>query len=201
MIFGNEYDLSLWYMLKVRNQYRKKAIDFIKELPENLLENIRTTYLKGIENNAGLDDEKDPFDDIQSSVDPNIYYKFYIMCRDLYIHKIQIVDGVSREVFSLVLQPNDAISIIQMEKSNKKSLGSICTGQYPKVSFKEVDYDLNKTCLGNMLSYTYVLLCNIIEIKFYKPTNIKNMPDEMFREESYSKRLIKIPPKSDGKNK
>ena len=61
MIFGKEYDLSLWYILKVRNKYRKKTIDFIKELPEEFLENIRTTYLKGINNNVGLDDEEDKF--------------------------------------------------------------------------------------------------------------------------------------------
>ena len=151
MIFGKEYDLSLWYMLKVRNQYRKKAIDFVKELPEEFLENIRTTYLKGIENNAGVDDGQDKFYNVQSKINPNIYYKFYIMCRDLYIYKIRIVDGISRKVFSLVLNPNDSSDIMHLEKSKERMLGSICTGQYPEISFKEVDYNLKKSCFGYML--------------------------------------------------
>lgn len=201
MIFGKEYDLSLWYMLKVRNQYRKKAIDFVKELPEEFLENIRTTYLKGIENNAGVDDGQDKFYNVQSKINPNIYYKFYIMCRDLYIYKIRIVDGISRKVFSLVLNPNDSSDIMHLEKSKERMLGSICTGQYPEISFKEVDYNLKKSCFGYMLSHTYVLLGNMIEIKLGRPASINNMPDEMYREESAQKRLIKMLPKNDSKNK
>lgn len=129
MIFGKEYDLSLWYMLKVRNQYRKRAIDFIKELPEEFLENIRTSYLKGINNNAGLEDGQDSFYNAQSNVDPSINYKFYIMCRNLYIIKIKTIDGVSRQVFSLILHPNNPSDIAQREKFKEMSLGSICTGQ------------------------------------------------------------------------
>ena len=191
MIFGKEYDLSLWYMLKVNNYYRKKAIDFIKELPEVFLENIRTTYFDGIEHNAGLDDKQDPFYNIQSSVNPNIYYRFYIMCRELYISKVQIVDGVSRGVFVLVLNPNDIDSIIEMQKTNKKFLGSIGLGQYPELSYKEIDYDLKKTYFGNMILHTYVFLGNLIQIKLCRPTSIKNMPIEIYREDSHQKRLVK----------
>ncbi len=193
MIFGKEYDLSLWYMLKVRNQYRKKAIDFVKELPEEFLENIRTTYLKGIEKNAVVGVGQDKFYNVQSKINPNIYYKFYIMCRDLYIYKIRIVDGISREVFSLVLNPNDSSDIMHLEKSKERMLGSICTGQYPEISFKEVDYNLKKSCFGYMLSHTYVLLGNMIEIKLGRPASINNMPEEMYREEPKRKRLIKKP--------
>ena len=201
MIFGNEYDLSLWYMLKVRNQYRKKAIDFVNELPEELLSNIRTTYFKGIKKNAGLNDGYAAFYNIQSNIDPNIYYKFYIMCRDLYIYKIKIINGVEKKVFSLILHPNDFNDVLEMNKYNEKSLGSICIGQYPEISFMEVDYDLKKTYIGNTVSHTYILLSNVIQMKFYRPTNINNMPYEMFREESCQKRLIKTLPKDAGKNK
>ena len=123
------------------------------------------------------------------------------MCRDLYIYKIQMVDGISREVFSLVLNPNDSSDIMHLEKSKERMLGSICTGHYPEISFKEVDYNLKKSCFGYMLSHTYVLLSNTIEIKLVRPTSINNMPDEMYREESAQKRLIKMLPKNDSKNK
>ena len=199
MIFGNKYDLSLWYMLKVKNLYSKKTIDFVKELPEEFLENIRAAYIKGIDNNIGLDNDKDPFYNIKSSAEPNTYYKFYIMCKDLYMYKIQAVDGVDKKVFSLVLSPNDSNGIMDLKNNHGKPLGSICMGEYPEISFKEVDYNLKKTELGYMLSYSYVLLRNTIEMTFIRPTSIKYMPEEMYRDKSYSKKLIKLPPKDDNK--
>ena len=106
---------------------------------------------------------------------------------------MQIVDGVSREIFSLVLNPNDIDSIIEMKKTNKKFLGSIGSGQYPELSYKEIDYDLKKTYFGNMILHTYVFLGNLIQIKLCRPTSIKNMPIEIYREDSHQKRLIKQP--------
>ncbi len=183
MIFGKEYDLSLWCMLKVRNRYRRKAIKFVKELPEEFLENIRTAYHKGIENNAGVDDGQDAFYNVRSKVNPNIYYKFYIMCRDLYISKNQVINGVSRGIFSILLNSNDPSDIVHLERFNERSLGCIGIGPYPKISYREVDYNLKKTSLGYVLSRTYVLLGNLIDIKLLRPIRVNNMPDEIFREE------------------
>ncbi len=183
MIFGKDYDLSLWYILKARNKYRKRIIDFIKELPEDFLENIRAAYLKGINNNVGLNDEQDKFYKVQSNVDSNIYYKFYIMCSDLYIDKIKIINGVSKNLFSVSLIPNNHNYIEQMNKNKEISLGSISTGQLQEINYKEIVYDLKKTNFGNVLSYTLFLLGGMIKIKFFRPTGIKNMPDEMYREE------------------
>lgn len=193
MIFGKEYDLSLWYMSKVKNPYWRKIINFIKELPEELLNNIRTTYIKGIDNNSGLEDKQDPFYNIQSKIDPSIYYKFYIMCKDLYIYKIQTIDREERQIFSITLSPNNATDIINLEKNIERTLGSVCTGQYPKIGFKEVDYNLKKTGLGYILSHEYVLLGNTIDMKFYKFSSIKYMPEEMWRDKPYQKKLIKQP--------
>lgn len=196
MIFGKEYDLSLWYMLKVKNLYLGKTINFIKELPEELLNNIQTTYIKGTNNNRGLDDKQDPFYNIQSEVNPNIYYKFYIMCRDLYIFKMQTTNGVDRVIFSITLSPNNSNDIINLEKNKKRTLGSICIGQYPEKNCKEVDYSLKKTGLGYVLSHNYVMLGNMIEIKFARPSSIKYMPEEMWRDKPYQKKLIKQPLKN-----
>ena len=52
-------------------------------------------------------------------------------------------------------------------------------------------YDLKKTNFGNVLSHTYYLLGGIIMIKFFRPVSIKNIPDEMYCEESKQKKLIK----------
>ena len=191
MIFGKEYDLSLWYMLKVKNIYRKKTIDFVKEVPEEFLENIKRTYINGIENNAGVDDDYNLFYNIQSDNDTSVYYKFYIMCRDLYMYKIKTIDGKDKKLFSLTLSPNNPTDIMNMKKNKKRTLGSICIGEYSQNSFKEVDYNIKKTEFGYMLLHNHVLLMNMLEMKFLRPTSTKYMPEEMWRDKPYQKRLIK----------
>ncbi len=196
MIFGKEYDLSLWYMLKVKNLYGKKAIDFVKELPEEFLKNIKTVYFKGIGTNSGSFNNRDSFYNVSSNTDSDIYYKFYIMCSDLYMYKIRMTDGADRVVFSLILSPNNPNDIMHLEKNNRRTLGSICTGHYPEINFKEVDYSLKKTGLGYMLSHSYSMLGNMIEMKFARPSSIKYMPEEMWRDKPYQKKLIKQPSKN-----
>ena len=191
MIFGNEYDLSLWYMLKVRNRYRKKTINFVKELPEELLENIRTTYLKGIKNNSGVGDDKDEFYNVRSKVDSDTYYKFYIMCRDLYIIKTQVVAGARRQVYSLCLSPLSPDEIMHLKNSKERQLGSVGIGHYPKISYIEVDYSLKRRKSGYWITHTYAILGNLIEIRFGRPVSIKNMPEEMFRSDPKPNNLPK----------
>ena len=155
MIFEKEYDLSLWYISKVRNQYRKRAVDFVKELPEEFLENIRTCYLKGINNNAGVDDRNDTFYNVRSKGDPNIF-----------------------------ISPNDSSDIVHLKKSKERMRGSISIGQFLTIGYKEVAYSMKKMRFGYMIIQTYYLLGGMIEIKFGWPVHISNMPDELFREEN-----------------
>jgi len=74
------------------------------------IRNNDTTWIYSI-------DKQNPFYNIQSEVNPNIYYKFYIMCRDLYVFKIQNINGVDRVIFSITLSPNNSNDIINLEKN------------------------------------------------------------------------------------
>ena len=50
--------------------------------------------------------------------------------------------------------------------------------------------------MGYVLSHNYVMLGNVIEIKFARPSSIKYMPEEMWRDKPYQKKLIKQPLKN-----
>ena len=46
MIFGKEFDSSLWQILKTDKKNRKAIVEFIKELPEELLEKIQEDVIE-----------------------------------------------------------------------------------------------------------------------------------------------------------
>lgn len=174
MIFGKEYDLSLWYMLKVNNIYKKEVINFVKELPQEFLDNIRVTYINGIDHNSGVGDDQNPFYNVQSDKDPNVYYKFYIMCGELFMIKYHTIDGVITRTFSLCLFPVNLELLQKLPNISGISLGDVGKGNYPAMNYVEVEYYLKKTRLGNMIIHTYDFLCNWVNIKLYKL--IKNLP-------------------------
>ncbi len=190
MVFGNKYDSSLWYILRVKNVYRNKINGFIKELPEQFIENIQT-YNEQIENNSFSQERDYDFFNIPSDVDPSIYYRFYYMCHDLYMIKIQNINGVERQLFSLILQPLDLENVEAKDKPLKKSLGTVGIGQYPEMNFKEVDYSLEQTRFGMMIKHSYIYLANMLELNFYKPTNIDENEVELNREVPYQRKLVK----------
>ena len=201
MIFGEQYDISLWFILKVQNKYREKAVGFIKEIPEEFAENIRTIYKEKFINRNDGKERPESFYNVPSEIDPNIYYKFNIIDGNLYMYKIKKTNGVSKEVFSLILSPFDYRNIGKWKKPIEKSLGSIGIGNYPEISFNEVDYSLEETHFGYVVSHTHILWGDMIEMKFYKPVSIKNMPDEMFRFDPSKKRIKKLSLENDIEDK
>ena len=61
MIFDRGYDASLWYIVKADRKNRKEISDFIKEIPEELLENIRIAINKPKNGKFHLDGETSDF--------------------------------------------------------------------------------------------------------------------------------------------
>ncbi len=189
MIFGKEYDLCLWYMLKVRNQHRRKAIELIKELPEDFLNNIRTASFEKINRVKDVPERSKEFYYSRSNTNPRISYNFNFNGPSLNIDKY--IDG--KTVFSIMLSPITPQNIMKVNETKQKELGLGCfgIGEYPKINYRELDYDLKNTNFGNMIIYTHVLLVNLIELKFYRPVNLNNIPDELYRDTSFQRKLIK----------
>ena len=196
MLFGEQYDLSLGYILKVKGQHREKAVSFIKELPEELIENIREVYDEGLECNHGIFDmtnsEKKPrsFFEIYSKDNPDICYKFYIMCKELCIVKSKIVNEAKVDVFSLTLKPISERDILRMSDNVEFNLGSISSGEYCKFNFTEMDYDLKKTKSGYGIKRTCSVLSSVVKLKT-KKLNDSNIQEEVFDSQRLVYRLRK----------
>ena len=188
MLFGEQYDLSLGYILKFKGRFSKKTIEFIKELPEELVDNIREIYDEGIETNHGIFDmtnsEKRPrsFYEIYNN---DICYKFYVMCKELYIVKSKIVNEAKVDVFSLSLKPLDLKDVMGMKEQTELHLGSVSIGEYCKFNFMEMEYDLKKTKSGNVIKRSCSFLSSTIKMKD------KNISNEIDINTIRPKKLIK----------
>ena len=76
MIFGNDYDNSLWYMLNVDNDNREEIINFLKELPPELIFKIRKV-INALYNGEYKRSKKSTiYDCVDSPTDPQIDYDF-----------------------------------------------------------------------------------------------------------------------------
>ena len=82
----------------------------------------------------------------------------------------------------------EEISLLEKEKSNIDNTEYV--SNTPK-EYYEVDYSLKRGILGYWISYVFVALWNIIEIRFGRPVSIKNMPEEMFRDNTEPNNLLK----------
>ena len=197
MLFGEKYDLSLGYILKVKNHFSKKTIEFIKELPEELIENIRNTYDEGIDRNHGVFDmtnsEKRPrsFYEVYSKDTPDICYKFFIMSNELYIIKSKIVNEAKVDVFSLTLNPLEARDISKMAYQAKYKLGSVSVGEYCKLNFTEMEYNLEKIKTGYGIKRSYSILSSNIEMKTKKLDDSTSIQDEVLDSQRLVYRLRK----------
>ena len=181
MLFGEKYDLSLGYILRIKGNCRDKTIDFIKELPEEFIENIRQIYGEGLETNHGIFDitnsekRKRSFFELYSKDKPDISYKFYIMCKELCIVKSKIVNEAKVDIFSLSLKPLEVEDIKNMREGTEIHLGSVSIGEYCKFNFKEMEYDLKKTKDGYGIKRTYSFLSSTIKMrtKKFEDSNIQ----------------------------
>ncbi len=200
MIFGKEFDLSLWYMLNTKNKYRKKIIELLNELPEEAFEKIENLYSEIIYNRQIL--EKHRINEIiqtstyiiSNNLNPDTSYKIYSNAGNLIIDKRKKINGNIKDVLSLELSRLDFDSFKYYKNGDIKniSIGSIGIGQFPTINFKEVDYDLRKTPFGNMVMCTHIFLINYVNIKSFQLPIIKELPEEVeiYRKNVKVKKLI-----------
>lgn len=182
MIFGKEYDNSLYYMLKHNNLDKLRIIKFVNDLPDELINNIQievSDYLKDI----ALVGKKDKtFYNVYSDKKQNIKYKFFINGGLLNIFKYKVRNDKEKQIEGIMLETLRSEYFDNLsEKKYGVQLGSYCTGGFPSLNFLERDYDIVATKLGSMFCIHHCVLMNFVELKFYFPVRIKGEETELFR--------------------
>lgn len=181
MIFADGYDTSLYYMLKGNNFDKIKILKFIKDLPDELINNIQIETHDYLNNKDIVGKKDQTFYNIYSVKYPNIKYKFKINCGDLYIDKINVNNGKDKVLSSISLHYFKREYLKNIYSEYGMSLGIFSTGTYPTLNYVENDYYMVNTKFGPMICFHYCFFCNFVELKFYQPIRIKNETVEMFR--------------------
>ena len=167
MLFGEKYDLSLGYILKANGAHKRRIINFLKELPRGLLENIRSVYVEGDQRNFGVDGFPDEnpksFYNFRSKNDPSIKYDFMIMASELYISKTKEINGTEKRIFTLTLNRAEYEHIKNLKTEEKKpvfdevltgySIGCVCIGDPNYLNYREINYRIKKTKDGYHVRY------------------------------------------------
>ena len=182
MIFDKEYDASLYYIAKVNNKNRKELLEFIKEIPDELIERIRIEIARAKAKEPESND--DNFYLSVSEKDPDIVYSFDIDRMDncLTISKERQDDKIASCEFELMLYPLDLENL--KEFPSEEYLGlvskdiklSYISDDIQEIDAEESEYYIHHLPIGFFVSHNKELFDGKYEMVLYRPVNIKRVP-------------------------
>lgn len=169
MVFGGNFDRTLWLML-CANKYRKEEImEFIKELPYDLILKIRKSlvvynkYLSG-DTSINLEELEGK---VATSSDMVYYYSFNCVCQSLSINSAILFDGKELDDISLTLYSVASDEYNDLRTFDYLSLGvftdlfmsDIMNDELCTVDSNSVYYDLVKMPFGKLMIDTMDSFC------------------------------------------
>lgn len=191
MIFDKEYDTSLWYMIKSDRKNRKAIINFIKEIPEDLLDRIQVALSKVKKGQLDYDSFNDEICMCKSEKDPNIEYYFDIDDIDMSLTlSKEFNDGkMGQQLFEIVLYPFDLEEAKRLEYYEEEPLGTIATdfetlkiNDYTQeVTCYETKYSLHNSPIGHFVSHTHEILNGKREVQLFKRVSLNRAPKDLNR--------------------
>jgi len=200
MIFDKDYDASLWYILRADRRNRKEIAEFIKGIPEKLLDNIRASIKNLDKKEFCFDGETSDFYSCASANDPSIYYYFQIDEDNALTITKALYDGnIEEELFQLMLFPVSPDCAKNLENFEEEWLGTVTnniktehiSNDIGLMECNESEYNIYNTPLGHFVSYSRELFNGNSEIAIFKPVNLRKVPKDINKENLLSKRLNK----------
>ena len=207
MIFDRDYDASLWYIVKADRKNRKEIAAFIKEMPEELLENIRVAIEKLKKEKFHFDGETSDFYRCACKNDPRIYYYFQIDEDQCLTITKALYDGVNEDdLFELMLFPISPEYAKELENFEEEWIGTVTnnikTTHYSDtaglIDCNESEYNIYNTPFGHFIGYSREIFNGKRDISIYKPISLRKMPKDINKDNILCKKLV--PKKNNGNN-
>jgi len=189
MIFGKDYDASLWYIVRADKKNGKELIEFIKELPNDLILEIRRIIERGramVEIEPGVEEELFDLYDCVSEIDPHISYSFQVESDDaLTITKTYTGEEGMQDLFELRLYPVNPEYVKQMEYFQDEWFGQVVksvrtmpmANGYSLPEENKREYNIYNTPFGRLVSYNSEL--GEKEITVFKTVKLNRMPKDI----------------------
>ena len=184
MIFDEDYDTALWFILKADKKNRKDIVKFLLGMPEEFVENVRVAIERARKNKEyELKDVPSNFYNVVCDDNPSYFYNFQ-MSEDngLRITK-EYYDGEHLDdIFELLLFPVSVEAAKELENFEEEWLGTVTYDIKTKhvegsttglIQCKESEYNIHKTPLGHVVSYSREILNGSRDISIVKPVRLK----------------------------
>ena len=151
MIFNNEFDKSLWFMIKGDIKNRKKIVDFIKSIPYNLILDIRENLIEY---------DKYKMDNIGIDYDNRVYRSFnkqiYSSIGELYSFSIDVRNDILSITKSIYIMgayyKNFSIELCNIDNLSKlNSIGKLCYPVDGVNNLMNINYSIGDIGLTNVL--------------------------------------------------
>ena len=196
MIFDEEFDQSLWCIIKGDKKNRNKIVNFIKELPQEFIEMIRN----GIEEYRKIEDPFESDEEIfgEYETQNNVIYHFDIIrpCMNNYLRlsKFILNEKLDDSEIRLELTDGGVKDISEWDNFDEWDLGVSTTDiinnfKNGLMKCNESEYAIVKTPIGSVVRYTRGYLGGLVTLPFGRFVNIKNMPDDITKEDLDAKKI------------
>ena len=184
MIFNDDYDASLWCIVKGDKKNRKQLVQFLRELPEELIWKIRETLAKAdryeLEEVVSFSCKNKTYTDV--------YYSFDFDPDDPYITIVKGIDDGKMVInlFELMLNPINK-EILKRYAVKEEWLGTISNSvdtKYITDNMQETT-ELEREYMIRHLLIGYFVSCEKYNDKrvstHYKPIIIDRIPKDITR--------------------
>ncbi len=185
MIFSDDYDASLWCIVKGDKKSRNELVHFLRELPEELVWKIRETLAK-----ADRDELKETVSfNCKNKTYTDIFYSFDFDPEDPSITIVKGIDDgkMGINLFELMLNPINKKKLKQMECGDEEWLGTITNivdTKYITDHLQETT-EFEKEYMIRHLPIGYFVSCEKYDDKksatHYKPIIISRIPKDITR--------------------
>ena len=184
MIFDEDYDTALWFILKADRKNRKEIVNFLLGMPAELVDNIRIAIERARKNKEyDLPNVTSEFYNVVCKDHPEYYYNFQLDDDNGLTITKEYYDGTHLDdIFELLLYPLSVETTKELENFGEEWLGAInydiktvhsSDDEIGEIVFcKESEYNIHKTPLGHIVSNSREILKGNNEISIYKPVRL-----------------------------
>ena len=205
MLFDKDYDASLWFILKSDKKNRKEIIEFLKDMPEVFLERIRESIEQIKKDEFDFDGKDADYYKCHSRSDSSIYYYFQIDKDNALTITMSYTNGsTDKEMLELMIFPMNLEYVKKLGFFEGEWIGTLTNNIRAKrissnaelVDCNENEYNIYNTPVGCFISYSRDLFDGKKTLTVYKPLNTKKIPEEIEKEQIFSKNLRRTNKKS-----
>jgi hypothetical protein len=198
MIFDKDYDASLWFILKSDAKNRKEIVEFIKEIPEELLEKIKESINKAKKEEFDFQDEFLDYYSCQSKNDPHISFYFQLdEDNALTLIKSHTDENTKEDLFELVLFPINKDFVKMLDFFEGEWLGTITNNiktnrideKVGLIECDENEYNIYNTPIGNFISYSRRIFDGKYAFSIYKPVSLRRVPEDIEKTKIFRKTM------------